>query len=441
MASFSALDEGPGSFDFVVHRLSRWAQSSVAGIAYVTYESESLRSEAESAWVRNVVANGNAVEFLNLSALNSVISALEFLRSQRENSETEIFSVTGFEAILSSLQSDWTPLNLRREAWFLDGLCQVWWIPQWFDEKFANLAPDLYSWFLVKERLEKPYTYRSDRPQPTESPDEIGFQGTEFYHRESAWLLTHKATQRFNQAKESGATLDRLLKLVKHSIRFLYDAGLGAEGRLIAANLLEQLESDSEEFKNTNPARVFAARVDLAQYLARHDDYELASRVLELHPIDAIDDLSDMKKPAALLILGEVSYYKGDNSAARNYFDQGLIWADKVKDLTSHANILKSLAAVEFSEGGLSKARALCLRALGEFELIGSYLGQADVMSALGTIYLASNPASAAPDQATVSYFTQAYDLYVKANSSKGISRSLQKLASIERALKIPKTQ
>lgn len=288
MSESPAASSSPneGSVEFVVYRLVRWATNAPYGVAYVAYDSPNVRATAEARFASEVQAEGLTLDRLDLTAFPTVPEAIAALEDKIATTEADVLSVTGFAGFLRALGDDWTPLNYRREDWFQPSVRQVWWVPAAYEADFARRAADLYSWFLIRERL------IGSAPKVEPLPVE-GAKGR--FDPELALKRSASALRRFDRALAANTNLATLLGLATDAARPLYESGQSAEARSLVASLLDRLEYGEygAAWNDPNPpVSLLERKVGLAALAMQNADRETTERVLSGIVPDAFNVLS-----------------------------------------------------------------------------------------------------------------------------------------------------
>ena len=371
---------GGEAAEFTVYRLARWAVNAPDGIAYVAYDSPDERTAVEARILREVQTKGLTVERLDLSAATTVADAIATLTKKIRETKADLLSVSGFTGFLRTLGDDWTPFNYRREEWFDTPIRQIWWVPSVYDAVFARRAPDLYAWFLVRERLTGPA-----RPVPlTPTPRAPGG-----FDLDAARRRSEAAKARFNRAYSEKASLAVLVKLVESAVRPLFEADANEEARELFDRLLSRLEKGQRKnawaVANDDPATL-ETKSDLAHFCAQNAEYLLVDRLLQGVTAEQIERIPFVDQADLYLAKGIAAAYHGAKQDAANSLGEALKRYEIEEDELGRAHALWSLGDLALQSGEWHRARSHYEAALPLYETRSNLLGYSTILVRLGDV-------------------------------------------------------
>ena len=157
--------------------------------------------------------------------------------------ESGAVSIAGFATVFSAgipLEDALQVFNFNRENLARPNLCQIWWMPSSFAERFVRAVPDLNSWFLVRLHLTEVVPYPTET-QPEARPLAVPSVRLTA-NLEDARKRAKDLVNRFERALGAGVSAEELHQnFIAPAVNALLEAGIEKEALELSSTLNQKV--------------------------------------------------------------------------------------------------------------------------------------------------------------------------------------------------------
>ena len=345
-----------------MRRLAVWAEGTTGGVALVRYDSEPARHAAVDRLIGELERRGIPVAARDLSPLATAERVDALAECVAEVPPHTVLVVSGLAqtpADEAEARARLGPWNFARERLAVPTLAQVWWMPRPVADAFARVAPDLFSWLLLRLDLtESPAG--ATAPAREDAPVRFGDAAAA---RATAVRLEVRFSRLPEDDRRGVAGIEAALRMVE----VLDGAGLFTEAsglliRLAQANGFADAAAWAEAAGAGDPLRRAGWLHELANHSVSMGDLDAAERrvrqELELRTANGANEGHIL---ASLNNLGHILLETGRVKEARELYTETVVrgranLGERDPDLLT---MMGNLSSALFTLGEFEQARTL----------------------------------------------------------------------------------